>query len=320
MTSRPKVSVILPTYNRALFLGEAIESVLGQTFQDFQLIVVDDGSTDHTPELVANYGASITYISQVNAGPGAARNTGVRNAIGEWLAFLDSDDVWLPEYLSHQMAKAAQQPHVHTHMTNAVRVNEGPIDDAFRSFGLNVGRTFAGKDSITLERPFNFVLRYSVNYLQTLVFRREVFLRAGLFKEKVPLADDLEALIRMCLQGPLQITDRRLVRIIRRNEKNSNLGSRWSSDQVYCRRLLDDMYRALVGHAALTSSEKDALVRTWALNTRAIGNLYLQKGDMQNARKCYKEAVVLYPSIGSVVKASLAYLPRKVGLAFISRS
>ena len=94
----PKVSVIIPSYNRAHFLGDSIESILRQTFQDFEIIVVDDGSIDETPEVVGRY-PNIHFIRQSNSGISAARNTGLSAASGKYIVFLDSDDLLLPEAL-----------------------------------------------------------------------------------------------------------------------------------------------------------------------------------------------------------------------------
>lgn len=104
MTSLRTVSVIVPTYNRAHYLGEAIESILNQDIQGCQIeiIVVDDGSTDNTKEVLKKFGNSVRYIYQDNRGAGAARNRGIKKATGEWVAFLDSDDRWLPEKLTLQ--------------------------------------------------------------------------------------------------------------------------------------------------------------------------------------------------------------------------
>jgi len=88
----PIVSVIIPTYNRALCLGDAIDSVLSQSFKDYELIVVDDESHDGTDEVVKAYGEDVTLIRQENSGASAARNAGIRAAKGGWVAFLDSDD------------------------------------------------------------------------------------------------------------------------------------------------------------------------------------------------------------------------------------
>ncbi len=95
-TSVPQFSVIIPTFNRVELLKRALDSVFGQRFKEFEMIVVDDGSTDGTREYLEDLGAAVKFWTQPNSGPSGARNTGVRQARGEYLAFLDSDDLWFP--------------------------------------------------------------------------------------------------------------------------------------------------------------------------------------------------------------------------------
>lgn len=99
----PKVSVIIPSYNRANYISEAIDSVLNQTYQDFEIIVIDDGSTDNTKEVLSKYDNKIRYLYQKNSGASAARNLGINKAIGEYISFLDADDIWLPFKLKSQI-------------------------------------------------------------------------------------------------------------------------------------------------------------------------------------------------------------------------
>ena len=99
----PVVCVIIPAYNAAGFIRRAVDSVLAQTFQDFELLVVDDGSTDDTRTVLASYGDRIRLLTKENGGPAAARNHGLRHAQGRYVAFLDSDDYWLPGKLEHQV-------------------------------------------------------------------------------------------------------------------------------------------------------------------------------------------------------------------------
>jgi len=102
--ARPTVTIVLPTYNRASFLSDAFASIERQTFSDWELVIVDDGSTDQTKAVVARFADShahrVRYLFQSNRGPAAARNLGVHQAIGSYVAFFDSDDIWLPEYLA----------------------------------------------------------------------------------------------------------------------------------------------------------------------------------------------------------------------------
>lgn len=108
--ARPLVSVIMPAYNAAPFVKAAIDSVLAQTYSNIELIVVDDGSTDGTGEIVQRYGSKLSYIYQRNSRQAAARNTGLWHAGGEVLAFIDADDIWLPEKLEKQVALLEQDP------------------------------------------------------------------------------------------------------------------------------------------------------------------------------------------------------------------
>jgi len=98
-----KVSCIIPVYNGERFLAESIESVLAQTVPPQQVIVVDDGSTDATAQIIGRFGDCVEHLTQSNQGPAAARNAGLRRAVGDFIAFQDSDDLWLPEKLEHQL-------------------------------------------------------------------------------------------------------------------------------------------------------------------------------------------------------------------------
>src|SRR5262245_48027518 len=115
-TSRPAVTVILPTYNRASFLPGAFESLDSQSFKDWDLIVVDDGSTDNTREIVHAFeragGRAMRYVHQTNRGAYAARNRGLDEATGKYVAFFDSDDVWLPHHLARCVTALEEHPEV----------------------------------------------------------------------------------------------------------------------------------------------------------------------------------------------------------------
>jgi glycosyltransferase involved in cell wall biosynthesis len=106
----PEVSVIIPTYNSARYLPDAIDSVLGQTCRDLELLVIDDGSTDDTEVLVSRYGPPVRYIRQANSGVAVARNRGIEESRGRYIAFLDADDTWFHDKLDVQLAALAENP------------------------------------------------------------------------------------------------------------------------------------------------------------------------------------------------------------------
>lgn len=110
MTSDFRVSVIVPTYNYGRFLAETLDSVFRQTVPAHEVIVVDDGSTDDTPAVAARYGERVVYLRQPNRGVAAARNAGVDRATGDWLAFLDADDLWEPDFLARVRPECTREP------------------------------------------------------------------------------------------------------------------------------------------------------------------------------------------------------------------
>ena len=125
--STPPVSVIIPTYNRSHFVSQAIESVLKQTFRDFEIIVVDDGSSDDTATVCAEYPEKVRYIYQKNQGRAEARNTGMRESRSKYLAFLDDDDIFLPDHLQLQVDYLETNPDVGMVYGTYVRVDENLI-------------------------------------------------------------------------------------------------------------------------------------------------------------------------------------------------
>jgi glycosyltransferase involved in cell wall biosynthesis len=126
----PLISVIIPVYNRERYLAEAIESVLNQTYPAIELIIVDDGSTDRSAEIAQKY--PLTYHYQPNGGMGAARNAGVKLATGKFLAFLDSDDIWVLDKLSKQMAAFEVDPNLEAVFGYAQNFYSPEVDETFR--------------------------------------------------------------------------------------------------------------------------------------------------------------------------------------------
>ncbi len=188
---RPKFSVIVPTYNYGPFLGKAVESVLGQTYPDFELVIVDDGSTDQTRELVAGYtDPRVKYLYQENRGLPAARNTGIRAAQGEIFAFLDADDRFHPQKLEMHLAFLESHPQV------GVSYNHRILVDSYDN-PLFLQRTPArvGLGDLLLDYPIT---------PSDMVIRREWAYKVGLFDESFVLnSEDLNFNIRLALAGCL---------------------------------------------------------------------------------------------------------------------
>jgi glycosyltransferase involved in cell wall biosynthesis len=210
----PKVSVIIPAYNHGHFLGEAIQSVLDQTFPEFELIVVDDGSTDNTKEVVESFkDPRIRYIYQENRGLPAARNTGIKASGGEYIAFLDSDDVWLPRNLELKVQVLDARPDV-----ALVCSDFYPFDN---ETGAIIGRFWHDKPFLSWLNPQEVArqplkellsrggcfIRYSVA-----VMRREVFTEVGYFDESIWGHEDWDMSVRIVQRFPIETIDIPLAR------------------------------------------------------------------------------------------------------------
>jgi len=182
----PKVSIITPTYNRARFIGAAVESVLAQTLPDWELLVVDDGSTDNTREVLAPYQADprIHYIYQPNQGQSLARNAALAKARGEFIGFLDSDDIWYFDKLERQLSAFEAHPQVHI-----VHGDEAIIDEQGRELSRDNMRRYSG--CITPQ----LLADNSVSITTALVLR-ECFDTLGGFDPKYGVADDYDLWLR----------------------------------------------------------------------------------------------------------------------------
>ncbi|MFN0196779.1 MAG: glycosyltransferase family 2 protein [Planctomycetaceae bacterium] len=186
----PTVSVIIPTFNRAHFICETIESVYSQTFQDFEIIVVDDASTDNTEELLrANYGDRIKYIKQKNAGPGIARNCGILASQGEFIAFLDSDDLWYTDKLEMQVRIMTSQPDVGFVFTDCIR---GPNKiEPKPQYGYYSDIEFEFCDF------FSVMLRCNPVPTSSVLLRRGIIATAGLFDPTLRFSEDYDLWLRI---------------------------------------------------------------------------------------------------------------------------
>jgi len=178
----PLVSVIIPTYNRAASIGEAIESALAQAYPAMEIIVVDDGSTDDTRQSIAHRYPQVRYFHQENGGVARARNRGIREARGEFIAFLDSDDLWLPGKIEKQVACFKQYPDVGLVYTDADFFDDtGPA----RVFRARTSKT----EFSTGDMVVNLFTRFSL-HTPTVMMRRAVFQTVGYFDEELKAVSD----------------------------------------------------------------------------------------------------------------------------------
>lgn len=198
-TPSKTVSVIIPTYNRAWALKEAIDSVLAQDYTNFELIVVDDGSTDDTPSLLAAYGDRITAIRQSNQGVSAARNRGMDVSSGELIAFLDSDDRWLPQKLSCQADWFSHHPNALICQTEEIWIRNGRRVNPKNRHKKPAGDIFEKSLHLCLVSP------------SAVMIKRGLFNRVGNFDESMPACEDYDLWLRIACRYPVFLIDTPLI-------------------------------------------------------------------------------------------------------------
>ena len=199
-TSKPRISVIIPTYNCERYIAETIASVLGQTFNDLELIVVDDGSTDRTRDIVASYGPPVRLISQNNSGVCVARNRGIREAAGQYICLMDHDDYWFPDKLALQVEKLEACPEVGVVYSSFILWQSSP-DGRFpapatfdlESYAEGIDKNYSGW-------IYHQFLLDCWMLTSTAMFRREVFEKCGVFDESLPFSEDWDLWLRISRQ------------------------------------------------------------------------------------------------------------------------
>lgn len=302
----PRVSVIMPSYNTASFIAGSLDSVLQQSFQDFEVVVVNDGSPD-TPELervlapyLEKHAGKIVYIRQENKRAAGARNTAIGRARGEFLAFLDSDDIWLPDHLSAQMKLFEQDPNLDLVYCNGLSVGNPKLPSEFMK--RCPSHSPADFQALAVER-----CQIPVS---TVVARKTALVRAGLFDESLQRCDDYDMWLRAAFHGAkIAYTDTIQARLS--GGRPGSLGaSRAKMNEAYWK-ILEKALQTL----PLSPSDR-TLVQNRATQIRAQylleeGKHRLQQKEFDQAKTFLKEANAhLRRSKVSLVLVGLAIAPR----------
>jgi GT2 family glycosyltransferase len=184
----PVVSVIIPTFNRWPLVGEAVESVFAQSYSDFELIVVDDGSTDETQQELAKFRSRLRLFVKARGGVAAARNFGVSRAAGRYVAFLDSDDLWRPKKLEMQTAFMEKDPAVQICQTEEIWLRHGVRVNPRSRHQKPSGDIFIASLQLCLVSP------------STVMMTKELFWRFGGFDERFPVCEDYDLWLRIAVE------------------------------------------------------------------------------------------------------------------------
>jgi glycosyltransferase involved in cell wall biosynthesis len=193
------VSVIIPTFNRACLLGRAVESVLSQTYNNYEIMVVDDGSDDETSDIIESFNKQVRFFHIPHSGVSKARNTGIENAKGEWISFLDSDDYWLPQKLEKQMAYLKSNPEYRVCHTDEIWIKNGKRINQGKKHRKYAGWFFSPSLKLCLISP------------STVIIGREVLDDVGIFDEDFEYVEDYELWLRITSKYPIGYIGEKLI-------------------------------------------------------------------------------------------------------------
>jgi glycosyltransferase involved in cell wall biosynthesis len=297
------VSAIIPTYNRAHCIGEAVESVLRQTYRPLEVIVVDDGSTDETPAVLRGFGDRIHVVRQENAGPSAARNRGVARSSGSVLAFLDSDDLWLPRKIERQMDLLARcGDAVSCCLCNVTMHEPGRPDiTSFRVAELAPSRA----DGIWLN-PAEILIDRFVLFNQAAAIPRTAWAATGGLDDRKRTMEDYDIALKLSLLGPWAFIEEPLV--LWRGGDPSSL-----SKQTTRYAAIDEAERTLLETAARLPADQVALRKRIDRRVREIAatkrGLELAT-DPRRGRAAVGRASLLLLRVIEAARRRLALAPR----------
>ena len=299
-----RVSVIIPVYNGAATIGRALASVFAQTLPAFEIVVVDDGSTDNTPSVLAGYGDKIRVVREANRGLPAARNAAVAASRGELLALIDHDDEWLPQKLELAVAAMRADPAAALLYSDLIVVNEA---------GEEFRRSQIGPDTAHAPTMDEMLTRIWPITPSTVVIRRDAFDRAGGFCEQLISAEDIHFWLLMREQGHFIYLPDRLVRFtygqLFPKVLNRDIGPT----------AIVDLIRARYGARA------DGLVKDFIRHrVRMIANagvVEMSRGNTVGARQCFMRVLKYDPRhVKSYLRIARTFLPAPVRRALGGRA
>ena len=280
----PKVSIIIPAYNVAPYIGETLDSVFSQTFADYEVIVINDGSPD-TEELereLARFSDRVNYVKQENRGASAARNAGLRTARGEFVAFLDADDLWLPSYLDEQI-KFIRERNCDLVCADAEVFSDGSHKDETYMETLMADAPPAG------DVTFIGLLSAEQSLITSgVVVRRERVFEVGFFDEALRNSQDFDLWLRLAWNGTRMAYQRRV--LLRYRSRDNSL----SGDEVNVHRrelrVLEKVEREYDLSPAKRAEVVSVIERRRAVLEFELGKLYLARGEFARARESFGKA------------------------------
>lgn len=285
MPKNPLVSVVIPVFNGASFIVRAVESVLVQTWKDAEIIIIDDGSTDDTQGVLSQFAnrSNLTCLHQDNAGPAQARNVGIKAATGDYIAFLDCDDIWFPDKLETQVTILREKS-----QSGLVHANYEVID----RMGRVIQHAKAGQSCDSLHKAFS---GGHAPLLSTTVVSRVLLERVGGFDSKLWVSEDSDLILRLYDVVKFECVDRTLVHKFQQAQHNDAKPTR---EAKLGEKVLSSRERFLARvqkRPTLNREQQLALNREWSSLSLLKGAYDEGQGRWQEARQHYVAAIQKEP-------------------------
>ena len=260
-----RISVVIPTHQRAALLPRALSSVYAQTLPAFEVILVDDGSTDATRRLVQSDYPGCRYLYQENLGVSSARNLGIAAAQGEWIAFLDSDDQWLPGKLAAQSQLLASLPEYRICHTEEIWIRDGRRVNPMKKHAKTGGRIFRRCLPLCVISPSSVLIERSLLY------------EVGLFDQSLPACEDYDLWLRVCAEHPVAFVEQ--PQIIKHGGHADQLSQRfWGMDRFRIRAL-----ETIIQSGRITGADAQAAAATLAAKAHILAQGAEKRGRHQQA-------------------------------------
>jgi len=300
------ISAIIPTYNNAAFIKDAVLSIQHQTVPVTEIIIVDDGSTDNTQQIIQQLDGNIHYIRQQNRGPSAARNTGIKAAKGEWIAFLDADDQWTTGKLEKQIQALQHSPEL---KLIAGDMSEIDIDNQVLEASVLNKHHFLDKfkalDGKPIPDAFIGLLRKNFIPTGTVLIKKDILLETGLFNDNIRYGEDLELWAKVASQHP--ITCLPDILMLRRQHSSNSTQS--------AEPMLTDLIKVMESVKSYTSKQHIQSYNPDQYITEALNNLgywYFNNYQLSKAQYIFRRSLKTLPTKRALLYLLICLLPNRL--------